>query len=108
MCIDFRRNPSAVSPVVLGNQAVELVQQYKYLGTVIDTKLCFEPQADGVCKKAHQQMHFLHKLRSFSVDTVFMKCFIPVLLNLFLPSLLFGGTGHSLLNKKKKNGNKVL
>ncbi|XDV19566.1 hypothetical protein PO909_025015 [Leuciscus waleckii] len=30
---------------------------------------------DAVCKKAHQRMHFLRKLCSFNVDTVFMEMF---------------------------------
>ncbi len=44
MCIDFRKNPTVISPVVMDIQAVELVQQIRHLGTVIDNKLCFEPK----------------------------------------------------------------
>lgn len=73
--IDCSRNSTVISPVVMDNQPIELVQHYKYLGTVIDSKLCFEYQVDAVCKKAHQRMHFLHQLCCFNVDTVFMKMF---------------------------------
>lgn len=36
MTTDFRRNPVVVSPVLINNQAVEFVQQNKYLGSVTD------------------------------------------------------------------------
>ncbi len=61
MCIDFRKNSPLISPVVMDSQAVELVQQYKHLGTVIDNKLCFELQVDVGCTIAHQCMQFYHQ-----------------------------------------------
>lgn len=41
-------------PVVIKDQAVEFVQQFKYLGSIIDNKLTFELQVDFVRRKAHQ------------------------------------------------------
>lgn len=35
MVIDFRKNPTLISPVVIKDQPVEVEHQYKYLGTVI-------------------------------------------------------------------------
>ncbi len=35
MVINFRKNPTLISPVVIKDQDVEVVHQYKYLGTVI-------------------------------------------------------------------------
>lgn len=101
MCIDFRKNPTVISPVVMDNQAVELVQQYKYLGTVVDNKLCFEPHVDAVCKKAHQRMHFYRKLRSFNVDTTFMRMFYSC----FIESVLTFSfiCWHGSLSVKQKN-----
>ena len=49
-CIDFRKNPTVISPEMMDNHAVELVQQYKYLRTVVDNELCFDPH--DVCKKS--------------------------------------------------------
>lgn len=48
MTLDFRKNPMVISPAVINDQAVEFVQQYKYLGTEIDVDV------DAVCRKAHQ------------------------------------------------------
>lgn len=75
MLIGFRKHPSVTPPLVIEDQAVELVHNYKYLGTNIDDKLSFDFHVDAVCKKAHQRMYFLRKLRSFNVDSTFMKMF---------------------------------
>lgn len=41
MTIDFRRNPTVSSPLLINNPAVEREQQYKYLSTGIVDKLPF-------------------------------------------------------------------
>lgn len=41
MTIDVRTSPTVISPVVINCEAVQFVQQYKYLGTVINGKLSF-------------------------------------------------------------------
>ncbi len=38
--------------MVINDHGVEVVHQFKYLGTVIDEKLTFEAHVDAVCKKA--------------------------------------------------------
>ena len=85
MTIDFRSVPSVIPQVVIDNQVVESVKQYKYLGIVIDDKLSFEPQVNAICKKANQRMYFLRKLRTFDVGKSFMftfySCFIESVLS---------------------------
>ena len=49
------------------NQAVEQVDSFKYLGTVIDKKLSFSCHVDSVCKKANQRLYLLRKLKYFDV-----------------------------------------
>ncbi|KAK7877944.1 hypothetical protein WMY93_031420 [Mugilogobius chulae] len=48
MCIDFRKSSSVLSPALIGGQAVEVVQEYKYLGVMMDNKLTFESQVDAI------------------------------------------------------------
>ena len=43
------------------------MESFKYLGTHIDQKLSFTPNVDFICKKAHQRLYLLRKLRSFGV-----------------------------------------
>lgn len=42
MIIDFRKNKNVISPVFINDQAVEVVEEYKYLGTIIDNRLSFD------------------------------------------------------------------
>ncbi len=58
MTIDIRKNPSVMSPFSVANQTVELLHNYKYLGTNTDNKLSFDCHVDAVCKKAYQRMYF--------------------------------------------------
>lgn len=86
MCFDFRKKSSApVLPFIIKGQQVEVVKQYKYLGTIIDDKLQFEENTDIIRGKALQRMHFLRKLRLFNMDVSFMKmfytCFIEAVLS---------------------------
>ncbi len=73
MLIDFRRSPPASAPTFINGTAVEIVSQYKYLGTVLDDKLTFEANTDYICKKA--KLFFLRKLRDFNVDRSLLKMF---------------------------------
>lgn len=61
------------------------VQQYKYLGTVIDEKPNVDANTDAICKKANQRLFFLRKLRSFNVDMTLMK----MLYSSFIESVSF-------------------
>lgn len=60
-------------PVIINDRAIEVVDNYKYLGTTIDNKL--NTHLHAVCKKAHQQMYGNCKLHGFNVDQAFMKMF---------------------------------
>ena len=39
MCIDFRRNRTVNSPIVLNGEPVEQVDSFKYLGVILDEQL---------------------------------------------------------------------
>ncbi|KAK2183967.1 hypothetical protein NP493_288g00020 [Ridgeia piscesae] len=41
MCIDFRRNRTVISPIVINGEPVEQVDSFKYLGVILDEKLSF-------------------------------------------------------------------
>ena len=54
-------------PVKISGDNVETVDSFKYLGTIIDTKLSFDDNADHIYKKCQQRLYFLRKLKSFNV-----------------------------------------
>ena len=80
MYIDFRKLPSAKELTSIKGQTVECVDNYKYLGTIIDNKLNFETNCEAVYKKGNQRLYCLRKFSSFHIDskmlTMFYRCFI--------------------------------
>ena len=48
MIIDFRRKPTSIPDLYIGDVKVERVSQYKYLGTIIDNKLTFNQNNESI------------------------------------------------------------
>ena len=65
---DSRKEKEPFIPVTIDQQSVETVSSFKYLGTVVDSKLGFNDNAVYVYKKAEQCLYLLRKLRSFGVS----------------------------------------
>ena len=59
-----------MEPIVIRGQPVETVENYKYLGTAIDSELDCSSNIEACCKKANQRMYFLRKLKK----CVLSKC----------------------------------
>ena len=68
MVFDFRKDPAPLTPVTMNNAPIEIVQEYKYLGTIIDSKLTWNANTNARSAKAQRRLHFLRKRRSFKVD----------------------------------------
>ena len=75
LIMDFRRNKNTVDPIVIKGEPVEMVDTYKYLGTIIDNQLDWSPNVDAVCKRANQRLFFLRKLRQFRVNPEILHLF---------------------------------
>ena len=54
--------------IELNGQKVEVVDSFKYLGTVVDQKLTFTQHVDFVFKKAQQHLFLLRKLKRFGIS----------------------------------------
>ena len=91
LIVDFRRKPHPLAPLKIKGEEVEVVEQYKYLGSIIDRKLNWADNTTALVGKGQQRLHFLRKLRSFNV--------CPKILELFYTStvqsvLTFNSLGH--------------
>ena len=75
MIIDFRTSAPVPSVTTVKGTDLELVDSYKYLGTIIDRKLLFKENTLAVCSKVQQRLFFLRKMRSFSVCSTMMMMF---------------------------------
>lgn len=73
MIVDYKRNQTDVAALQLKGQTVERVQEYRYLGTVIDNKLSFAKNAEVILKKCRQRMYMLYQLRSLMVSSKIME-----------------------------------
>ena len=73
--VDFRRDPPTPRPLVINGEEVEIVGEYKYLGSVIDCKLDWSPNALALLKKGNQRLYFMKKLKSFSVSPKLLELF---------------------------------
>ena len=54
---------------------MEDVTEYKYLGTIMDSKMCFDKNAENVFRKANKRLFFLRKLRNLNTDKRIMELF---------------------------------
>ncbi len=63
LIIDFRKKKSIIEPIVIDNEAVEIVDSYKYLGCVIDKDLNGTIHVSKIAKRANQRMYFVRKLK---------------------------------------------
>lgn len=64
MVIDIRRSPPSPSMTTIKGLDIKAVDTHKYLSVVIDNKLNFQPNVLAVCKRVHQRLFFLRKLKS--------------------------------------------
>ena len=79
MCIDFRRNRTVISPIVIIGEPVEQVDSFKYLGVILDEKLSFTEHVTAVQKKSRQRLHVLRKLRAFYVDPLLLRLYRSII-----------------------------
>ena len=48
MIIDFSKTPVQHEPLVINDGTVEIVEEYKYLGTIIDNKFDFSSHMESI------------------------------------------------------------
>ena len=66
--IDFRKNKTAITPLIISKQQAKLVDSFKFLGTTIANTLKWGINAEPIAKKAQQRMFFLRQLKKFRVS----------------------------------------
>jgi hypothetical protein len=84
MIIDFRRQPDSIPDLFIDGTKVERVEEYRYLGTIIDNKSVFNSNTDAIHKKCQPRLYCLQKLRSLNVNhhvmCAFYRCFLESVL----------------------------
>ena len=71
MLVFYEKEP--VQSITISGQIVEVVDNFKYLGTYIDSKLNFSENTEQIFKTCNQRLHLLRKLNSFGVSKHIME-----------------------------------
>ena len=72
MCIDFRRNRTVISPIVINGEPVEQVDSFKYLGVILDEKIVIYRACYSRAKEVSAATARSSKLRAFYVDPLLL------------------------------------
>lgn len=86
MIIDFRKRADDLSPLHIKGQEVERVEEYKYLGSIIDNKLSWSANTSALLKKGNQRLFFMKKLKSFEVSPRLLELFYKAIVE---PTITF-------------------
>ena len=113
MVADFKRDRTDVAPLMIGGQTVERVQEYRYLGTVIDDKFTFNKNTAIIHEKCRQLMVILYQLRSLMVSNkILIQCYHAYVESILTFSLIcwFGSLNvkdKQILNSTAKQCSKI-
>ena len=75
MIVDFRKIPCNYEPLIINNEAVEIVHSYKYLGTIIDNRFNFNEHVEKLYKKGRSRMYFIRQLVKLNIDNKILELF---------------------------------
>ena len=75
MIVDFRRQEHSPGKTIIHNNEVEIVSNYKYLGTIFDDKLKWDDNTDEIVKKGQQRLYLLRKLNFLKDFNSFLQIF---------------------------------
>ena len=93
--VDFRTKPTEITPLVINDETVEIVSDFKFLGCIISNNLSWDAHILAIRKKAQQRLYFLRQLKKFGVNqkilTQFYRSIIESILSFSLTTW-FGST----------------
>ena len=74
--IDFRKKRlEETQPIIIENAKVDIVDNFKYLGTTISHELKWEKNIEVLSKKAHKRLYFLRQLKKYKMSPLILKNF---------------------------------
>ena len=112
--VDFRRNPPPPRPLIIKGEEVEIVGEYKYLGSIIDSRLEWSANTQAIVKRANQRLYFMRRLNSFQVSRRLLELFYKATVESVLTfnSLCFFGSlrehDKARLSKITKTASKLI
>ena len=105
----FTRRKNFNIDIILNNQPIEFVKEFKYLGLIIDKKLTFQPHINSIVKKVNQANGKIYFLSSFLPIYALKKIFFSIIYcHLNLHILVWGGACFSHINPLTVAVNKAI
>ena len=81
LIFDFRKkHRTLLDPFIIDNSAVEVCENFKYLGVIIDNQLTWHDHVSYVVTKCNQQLFFLRLLRTFHVNSNILYRFFSAII----------------------------
>ena len=75
MIVDFRRNQDPKVPLLIDGKAINSVDSFKFLGSLISDDLSWGANIDSIVKRAHQRLYLLRQLKKFGLSKVILLQF---------------------------------
>ncbi|XP_077947179.1 uncharacterized protein LOC144388805 [Gasterosteus aculeatus] len=86
MVVDFQRNVSLPSPIILCDSPVTTVDSFRFLGSIITQDLKWGLNISSITKKAQQRLFFLRQLKKFNLPKTMMVHFYTAIMESILCS----------------------
>jgi hypothetical protein len=102
LVFDDRKGDNEFIPVQIGGEPVEVVSCFKYLGTIIDSRLTFGDNVDHIYKKSQQRMYLMRKLKSFGVSPELLQTVYKSLIESLLMYNISCWFGHLSVQNRAK------
>ena len=68
LVVDFRSSGQPIPELVIDGESVERVNEFKYLGVIVDERLDFKRNTDFIHRKCQPRIFCLQKLRNFGIS----------------------------------------
>ena len=107
LLIDFRKQPPAVSPITIDGEIVERVENYKYLGIILDNKLKFDSNVLNIYKKCHYRIYCLQRPRNIGINSKILALYYQSCVETLVTSCLICWYASVNLRSKKLLNNIV-
>ncbi len=114
LVVDFSRWKTPPTPVSIQGVDVDTVQDYRYVGVHLDSKLDWAKDTEAVHKRGQNQVYFRWRLHSFNVCSTVLRMFYQsvVASAIFFAVVCWGSRVRAVyanrINKLTRKGGSVL
>ena len=95
--------------IMFGNEVIEWVDEFKYLGLILNNKMSFSNHIDKVCTRVSQYIGVFYNLNKIMPREILMLLYHSFILpHLTLHIVIWGAAPEVHINKLKVKQNKLL